>query len=380
MNSEYNRLQSFHLHAPRLEKLEFIGSPANFAYKGFYWDNNASEFRCAFCNFSFSLSSTVPSDQEKFFENQNLLHIEKSKCPYMRKSEDSCENIPLYEHPLHRLIQEDPRLEVVRIRSFHWIPNQSILYPEDHKHHVAKEGLYYNPRARAICCAFCPFQEIEFCSKIEKKFKLKECQYTDYLIKEHETCSNWIDMKRKDQNNSLSKLGIVMPYSCPLLKGRSEAEADRDIRSWIVREFENVPVAKTDSLCIPEYPEMESSEKRYKSFFPDKADVPVPKPWPHNTRWIRDLFQCGFFFRHVHDFVTCYWCGVTLGNWKAHNYVFRFTHFLTSPQCRVALLMVDLDEMVSLTSSEDELVNNQRLSKLQTCKFEKMISDYHENY
>lgn len=323
MNSEYNRLQSFYACRDTLEDLVFTGSPAEFAQKGLYYDSSSIAVRCAFCRFVFFLfNPTTISDAaavKHFYEKPGYVHIEKNpRCPHMRViADDRYKNEPLYLHVFHRLVQDDCRLEVVRLRSFHWIPTVRLDRPAD-RERVARDGLYYSPRDRAILCAFCRFRATEFCRRPELLLEFRGGgRYATHLINKHHS------------------------GTCPFLK---------ESQDRIARECENVSVAETDDLCTPKHPEMEGIGKRYKTFLDEFLR---PRQKNFKVR-ISDLAQCGFYFGHHGDgdLATCYWCDLTLGSWKPED-VPRFEHFQKSNRCRVALLMVDSSEMVALTSSSE---------------------------
>lgn len=280
MDSEYKRLLSFQSAA------NFTGSPAELAENGLYYAS--FEIRCAFCNFTFSLLND-DDDVTKFFERPAREHIKQCpRCPHMRKDPSHYyKNKPLYEFTFHKLVDHDYRIEVVRLRSFYWMCNSSSRDRE----RLSKNGLYYNSRVKAICCAFCPFRITT--------------DLAASLVIERHVCS-------KDQSK------IVV---------------------------ENVPLEKTDFLCFPKHPEMESFAKRYATFCSKLA--PQHIEWPHEKSIPRrDLATCGFFFRNVFDLVTCFWCNLTLGQWDPRHDVPRFEHFDKNPYCRVALSMVDSKEII----------------------------------
>lgn len=319
MNSEYKRLTSFHASWNTLIELRFTGSPIEYAEKGLYYDSSFA-IRCAFCRFSFSLIN--PSDAKRFFDKLDYVHIQNSPlCPHMRGISEYAPfyNKPLYQHKLHRLVQEDFRLEVVRLKSFYGA-NPSI-----HRDRAAREGLYF--KNRAIRCAFCPFQ-------LSSELPVPKFPEDSALHWKHSPC----------------------PFS--VIKNFQE---DFILQSRLAREYENVPVAQTDTLCVPKRPEMEMFQKRYDTFDTE---------WPHES-WLRknDLARCGFYFRNTLDWVTCYWCDVTLGRWQPED-VPHLEHFQKSPRCRVALLAVNLTEKIALARKGLEPESAKyRLSK---AEFEKL--------
>lgn len=307
MNSEYKRLQSFHGSRVALKKLGFTGSPAEFAENGLYYCCEESSIRCAFCTFEFSLGNNNNNSVRELFLKPGRVHIKnRPLCGHMTMV---AADEPLHLHVLHGLVQDDPRLEVVRLRSFRWMPTVKLDHNRD-RESVARVGLYYSPRDRAVLCAFCDFRVSEFCRKPELLLKLcGRGRFAAFLIDGHS--------------------------SCPFV----QKPADESRRSWIIRKFENVAIDETDDLCVPKHPEMETVGKRYGTFCYNE--------WPHKKPPSSDLAQCGFYFRGMLDLVTCYWCDITLGSWQPED-VPRFEHFQKSPRCRVALLMVDSEETVAL--------------------------------
>lgn len=335
MNFEYNRLQTFYTFRDTLESLHFTGSPTEFARHGLYWHKNSWTIRCAFCSFKFAL---VNLDEEKkalaklFFKNPASVHNYASVVCFFEN------NVSLYEHQLDIFIDNDQRVELVRIKSFRWFPSK-VYHCFLHQQRMAQDVLYFDSRKKAIQCAFCSFSSVDLCLGV---FENKPCDVYDPIIQ---------DLLDRHVNFREEKSNI----NCPFLRGRSK---ECDIEATIAYEIENVPLPETDSLCYPIFPEMINFFDRQNTFYSKFSKILFPIEWPHKNMSINELIYCGFFFRHVGDAVTCFWCAVTLGEWQCGS-VPRFEHFQKSPRCRVALHLVDMEEMVSLKKGEIGLKSKQ---------------------
>lgn len=315
MNSELKRLTSFHVSFNVLCHYQFTGSPAEFAEKGLYYDS-AVGIRCAFCSFYFSLSNSP--DSELFFDKPGYVHVRQNpQCPHMRGISERIphHNLPLYRHSVHKMVEYDFRLELVRLQSFYRIPSTfgSRFDQTRVRERAARKGLYYD--CQAIRCAFCSFERFEV--------------------------GDWVESHAP----------------CPFSEGKNFRDR---LESRIMIEYENVPIAETDALCYPKTPEMENIWNRYETFY----------EWLHEPRIRRkDLAEAGFYFRRVRDFVTCYWCDVTLGYWQPDD-VPRFEHFRKNPRCRVALLALVSNEKIWLARKGLELESEKRM--LSRAEFEKL--------
>lgn len=283
MKSEYNRLTSLYAREHLLDALPY--SPAEMAEAGLYW--NGIQFRCAFCPATFS------ADDECLFENPAREHVRQFPRCRLMKRPDNCVNVPLQAHRFHPLVDDDPRLEAVRLRSL----CSTTLSARD-RECLAKGGLYSDPLSKTkIRCAFCSFSRDEG------------------VFERHSAESD----------------------GCPLLRTQWY-----DREAGFVQTFENVPMILTEQSCIPKHPEMEEWSQRYLSF------VQRSNPWPHETLEGVELAQNGFYYRKVSDVVTCYWCDVTLGQWEPDD-VPRFEHFQKNRMCRLALSKISPDERKALT-------------------------------
>ncbi|XP_059485370.1 death-associated inhibitor of apoptosis 2-like [Neocloeon triangulifer] len=321
-----------------LEIHRYLSFPADFGEKkkvsvsalassGFYY-NDGGHPKCHFCDY------VICSNMEEWSTNVELMHMKSSPdCPML--DGDGCpENICICHIPNYNY-------ECYRLYSFpsqNW-PKASVVSPAE----LASNGFYFTGRGDNVRCAFC---YLEVCQWEEGDTALGEHKKFNPLCPFLKGCAYNIEIG--EERSEPRK-----PTPVDIEKRLAKYGALKVMRNAATKNIEVKINARALGVVItnsPKHPEMNSSEKRIKSF----------ELWPEQKKlMIEKLAEAGFFYTGSDDHCTCFCCGYGLRNWDLEHCPMT-EHCKLFPKC--VFLQLNRDE--TYNEEADDLID---LKKCKGC-------------
>ncbi|GFY66926.1 x-linked inhibitor of apoptosis [Trichonephila inaurata madagascariensis] len=144
--------------------------------------------------------------------------------------------------------------------------NRQLSFPDSFWSHkeFARRGFFHPQIPKTIECAYCGERFFYFKYFRQDPFYPPEC------------CGKW-KLHLSDPSNELTSPLTLTPAQLNLRK-----------------------------CCKAVFPQLESEEARYSTF----------GGWPRLHVKVRELVEAGLFYLGKKDYVQCYWCAETFGNWN----------------------------------------------------------------